>query len=96
MSLFEEHIDAVEIAAKTVSWMCFIAIVVLVFTGHVEIPLAIVLAIVWVSRTTIHHIKETRARWDSEGAEERRLRREQQHLKREQELRLQIQRQQRP
>lgn len=94
--MFEDHIDAIEIAAKTASWMCFIAGFALFLTGHVDMPLAIAIAVVWVSRITMYRIKETRARWDEEDAEERELRREQQHLRREQELRLQIQRQQRP
>ncbi|MER5324416.1 hypothetical protein [Streptosporangium roseum] len=96
MSLFEKHIDAIEIAAKTASWMCFIAIFALVLTRHVGTPLAIAVVIIWVSRITLYRIKETRARWDEEHAEERELLREQQRANRERELRLQIQRLQRP
>ncbi|MFF5207451.1 hypothetical protein [Streptosporangium sp. NPDC000396] len=96
MSLFEEHIDAIEIAAKTASWVCFIAIFVLFFTGHASTPLAIAVVIICVSNITLHQIKETRARWDEKDAEERELRREQQRENRERELRLQIQRLQRP
>ncbi|MER5426326.1 hypothetical protein [Streptosporangium roseum] len=96
MSLFEEHIDAIEIAAKTASWVCFIAIFALAFTGHVDTPLAVAVVVIWMSRLTMYQIKETRARWDMEAAEEGALRREQQHANRERELRLQIQRLQRP
>ncbi|MET8335462.1 hypothetical protein ABZV14_11615 [Streptosporangium canum] len=96
MSLFEEHIDAIEIAAKTASWVCFIAIFAMVFTGHASTPLAIAVLIIWVSRITLYQINETRARWDAEAVEEGELRREQQRANRERELRLQIQRLQRP
>ncbi|MEV6866430.1 hypothetical protein AB0M44_36240 [Streptosporangium subroseum] len=89
-------IDAIEIAAKTAAWVCFIAIFALVFTGHVDTPLAIAVIVIWVSRVTLYQIKETRARWDEKDAEERELRREQQHANRERELRRQIQRLQRP
>lgn len=61
MSLFEEHIDTMEIAAKTASWMCFIAIFALVFTGQVGTPLTIAVVIIGVSRITVSRIKETRA-----------------------------------
>ncbi|MDP9866891.1 MULTISPECIES: hypothetical protein [Streptosporangium] len=96
MQLFEEHIDDIEIAAKTASWVCFIAIFALVLTRHVGTPLAIAVVIIWVSRITLYQIKETRVRWDERDAEERELRREQQRENRERELRLQIQRLQRP
>lgn len=96
MSLFEEHIDAIEIAAKTASWVCFIAIFALVFTGHASRPLAIAVVVIWVSRITVYQIRETRTRWDQEHAEERELRREQQRANRERELGLQIRRLQRP
>ncbi|OUC93025.1 hypothetical protein [Streptosporangium minutum] len=96
MSLFEEHIDEIEIAAKTASWVCFIAIFAMVSTGHASTPLAIAVLIIWVSRITLYQINETRARWDAEAVEEGELRREQQRANRERELRLQIQRLQRP
>ncbi|MEV4183277.1 hypothetical protein AB0J28_17795 [Streptosporangium canum] len=97
MSLFEEHIDAIEIAAKTASLVCFIAIFALVFTGHASTPLAVAVVVIWVSRITLYQIKETRARGDdAEAAEEGELRREQQRANRERELRLEIRRLQRP
>ncbi|MFD8561196.1 hypothetical protein ACFV1N_28270 [Streptosporangium canum] len=76
--------------------MCFTAIFALVPTGHASAPLAIAVVVIWVSRITLYRIKETRARWDQEHAEERELCREQQRANRERELRLQIQRLQRP
>jgi hypothetical protein len=96
MSLFEEHIDAVEIAAKTASWICFFAIFAMLFTGHADMPLAVAVIVIWVSRLTLYQIKETRARWDEKDAEEREFRREQRHATRERELRSQIRRLQQP
>ncbi|WP_329092252.1 hypothetical protein [Streptosporangium sp. NBC_01469] len=96
MTLFEAHIDAIENAAKAALWVCFIATFVLLLTGHVNMSMAIVIAVVWISRATLYHIKETRARWDDKAAEEGELRREQRHANRERELLLQIRRLQRP
>ncbi|MET8051725.1 hypothetical protein ABZU75_29415 [Streptosporangium sp. NPDC005286] len=96
MTLFEKHIDAIEIAVKTAYWMCFVAGFVLFFAGHVTVLMAIAIGIVWLSRVTLHHIQATRARWDDATAEELELRREQQHAHRERELRLQIRRLQQP
>ncbi|WP_406316799.1 hypothetical protein OHA77_06315 [Streptosporangium sp. NBC_01639] len=58
MSLLEEHIDTIEIAAKTASWMCFIAIFALVFTGQMGAPLTIAVVIIGVSRVTVSRIKD--------------------------------------
>ncbi|MGV9772650.1 hypothetical protein [Streptosporangium sp. NPDC003464] len=67
----------------------------LLFTGHSDMPMAIALAVIWMSRIAMYQV-ETRAHWDERDAEERELRHEQQREYRERELRLQIQRQQRP
>lgn len=96
MTLFEKHIDAIEIAVKTAYWMCFVAGLTLFFAGHMTVLMAIAIGVMWLSRVTLHHIRQTRTRWDDATAEELELRREQQHAYRERELRLQIQRLQRP
>ncbi|MGJ6964597.1 hypothetical protein ACSDR0_22045 [Streptosporangium sp. G11] len=58
--------------------------------------MAIAIGVIWLSRITLYEIRRTRTRWDEKSAEESELRREQRHEQRERELRLQIQRLQRP
>ncbi|MFI6507841.1 hypothetical protein ACIBCT_09565 [Streptosporangium sp. NPDC050855] len=96
MSLFEEHIEALEIAAKALAWMGFIAVVVLLFAGHVSVPMAVAAGAVLVSRVILYEFREIRACRDRESAGEAELRREQRREHRERELRLQILRLQRP
>lgn len=96
MTLFEKHIDAIEIAVKTAYWMCFVAGFALLLAGHATMPMAIAIGVIWVSRVTLYEIRRIRARWDRTSAEESELRREQRREHRERELRLQIQRLQRP
>ncbi|GAA3417857.1 hypothetical protein [Streptosporangium vulgare] len=96
MSLFEKHIDAIEIAAKTAYWMCFVAGFVLLLAGHMTVLMAVAIGVMWLSRLVMYEIQGTRTRWDERAAEESELRREQRHLRREQELRLQIRRLQHP
>ncbi|MER6827939.1 hypothetical protein ABT352_18315 [Streptosporangium sp. NPDC000563] len=96
MTLFEKHIGAIEIAVKVAYWMCFLAGFVLFLAGHVTVLMAIVIGVIWLSRATLRHIQVIRARWDEQAAEESEIRREQWHLNRERELRLQIQRLQQP
>ncbi|MEU8379437.1 hypothetical protein [Streptosporangium sp. NPDC048865] len=96
MSLFEKHIYGIEIAAKTAYWMCFAAGFVLLLAGHVTMPMAVAIAVIWLSRVTLDEIRRIRARWDRRSAEESELRRERRREHRERELRLQIRRLQRP
>ncbi|WP_436761865.1 hypothetical protein [Streptosporangium sp. V21-05] len=96
MSLFEKHIDAIEIAVKTAYWMCFIVGFVLLLAGHVTMLMAIAIGVIWLSRLTLYEIRRTRTRWDRRSAEESELRREQRREYRERELRLQIRRPRRP
>jgi len=96
MTLFEKHIDAIEIAVKAACWMCFLAGFVLLLAGHVTMLMAIAIGVMWLSRVTLRHIQVIRTRWDEQAAEELEIRREQRHLNRERELRLQIQRLQQP
>jgi hypothetical protein len=62
-----EHMDAMEIAAKTASWVCFFAIFALVFTGHVGTPLAIAVIVIWASRIHPYQIKERMRRTPKSG-----------------------------
>ncbi|MEU3168333.1 hypothetical protein [Streptosporangium sp. NPDC006930] len=96
MTLFEKHIDAIEITVKAAYWMCFFAGFVLFLAGHVTMLMAIAIGVMWLSHVTLRHIQAIRTRWDEQAAEESEIRREQRHLNRERELRLQIQRLQRP
>ncbi|MFF3444064.1 hypothetical protein [Streptosporangium sp. NPDC002721] len=96
MSLFEKHIDAIEIAVKTAYWMCFVVGFMLFFAGHVTILMAVVIGVILLSRVILYEIRRTRAGWDRKSAEESELRREQRREHRERELRLQIRRLQRP
>ncbi|GAA3014840.1 hypothetical protein [Streptosporangium longisporum] len=96
MSPFEEHLEALEIAAKALAWMGFIAVVVLLFAGQVTVPLAVAAGAILVSRVILYEVRETRTRQDRESAEEAELRREQRREHRERELRLRIRRLRRP
>ena len=96
MTLFEKHIDAIEITVKAAYWMCFFAGFVLFLAGHVTMLMAIAIGAMWLSRVTLRRIQAIRAGWDEQAAEESEIRREQRHLNRERELRLQIRRLQQP
>ncbi|MEU4832807.1 hypothetical protein [Streptosporangium sp. NPDC023615] len=96
MSLFEKHIEVIEIAAKTVFWMCFVIGFVLLFSGHMTVPMAVAIGLMGVSRVVLHEVRRIQTRWDEEAAEEAELRHRQRRLKRERELHLQLRRLQCP
>ena len=92
MSFFDRIIDAIGTATKIVFWGSVITGLALRFTNHRGMPLAISVAVTFVSLIILCSIGETQEHWNDRTAEEVMLRREQLRANREYELRREIRR----